>query len=341
MDKKELVAGFRLWLEKRERGVKTIKAYLDKVERFSKYLDTHSLGFKDLTAEKVDQYMYFLLAKEKLSAGTRSQTFYALKQFFSYMVKRGELAVNPFDGATRVRKEKRVKGCLTNDEITKMIHAPDLKAEIGIRDTAILAMLTALGTRATALCGLRVGDIKVEEVTIPPKCRHCGQVDYAGQSRLKGSKKPIVIIRVREKGKKEWDIPISDKAAFYLQHYLINRKHNKDSDIVFLCYRRKEPKAINRHGLYDLVRKYAKLAGVNGRVTPHAFRRAAVTWLLDTGVDPIVVKNFFGHESLETTELYRNTTHRSFMWAGVAGEKSLLEAIETPMDALVERLRRD
>ena len=94
---------------------------------------------------------------------------------------------------------------------------------------------------------------------------------------------------------------------------------------------------ITREGILKLVKKYGAAAGVKGSVSPHMFRGAAATWMLDVGTDPMVVQKFLGHAALSTTEIYRNMTHRSFTWSGVAGEKNLLEAIRTPADNMLER----
>ena len=336
----ELIEGFCRWIEGQEKMPRTVRAYQDKAEKLIEYLGRHKVAPGDVTAEKIDQYMQFLLIQKKQSSRTRRQTFYALKRFFDYLVARGVAPQNPVASAARIRKERKVQGCLTNDEVTRLIYEPGLTTEIGMRDTAIMALLAGLGTRASALCNLRIGDMRAEEIVVPPRCPHCDQVDYAGASRLRGKRKTVAIIKVKEKGGKEWDIPIHDKAAFFLNQYLCHRKHGKDSEIIFVCYRRKEIRPLNRHGLYGVVRKYAARAGIPGKVTPHSFRRAAITWLLDSGMDPMVVKNFFGHSFLETTELYRHVTHRSFNWSGIAAERNLLEAIETPMDGLMDRLGR-
>lgn len=337
---KDLLDGFKRWMEAQEASSRTVKSYREKARKLLVYLRRHKVELAAVDSSAVDLYMQYLLINKKQARNTRAQTRYALKRFFAYLVERGEASANPVDKSKPIKKEKRVAGSLTNEEITLMIHAPGVDTELGLRDTAIIAMLASVGARATALCNLRMGDIRIEEVRIPPRCTHCGQVDYSGGSKLRGRKKKIPIVKLREKGGKEWDVPLNDKAAFYLNQYLVQRVHGRDSDVIFPRYRRQPIAPITRHGLRELIRKYAARAGVKGSVSPHSFRRAVITWLMDCGVDEMVVKNFVGHAWLSTTEIYRAVTHRSFAWAGVAEEKSLLEAIETPMDGLMDRLPR-
>ena len=113
------------------------------------------------------------------------------------------------------------------------MYAPGLKTEKGKRDTAIMAVLMSAGNRTSALVNLKVSDIRGERVRIPPKCHHCGQTDYTGRSRLKGREEEMVLIDLKEKGGKSWSVPLHRKAAFYLNQYLVQREHGKNSDIVF------------------------------------------------------------------------------------------------------------
>lgn len=328
-------------MEAAEKRPKTVRAYRDRVEKFVEYLGRHGIELAGVDTEKVNHYMEYLLIKRRQAAGTRSQVFYAIKKFFDFLMERGAVEENPVKGARRIKVERRISGCLTNDEVSLLIHAPGLKTEIGMRDTAILTFMTAVGPRASAVCGLRLGDIRAEEITVPPRCSRCGQTDYSGRSTLPARKKHVAIVTIREKGGKRWDVPMHDKAYFYLSQYIAHRERAKNSDIVFPAYSRHAGiRQLNRHGLYRLVRKHAARAGIKGRVTPHSLRRAAITWLLDCGVDSMVVRNLVGHSYLTTTEMYRAVTHRSFTLAGVATEKSLLEAIETPMDGLLDGIRK-
>lgn len=339
MENKEYVSAFCRWLEHNEKMPKTIRNYESKVVKFLEYLKRHGIDLFNLSNEKVDLYLQYLLLKKKQAASSRSLALTGIKLFYDYLESRGLVDKNPTMGVKGPKREKRRMGSLTNDEVQLMIYAPGLDTELGMRDTALMCVLTAVGSRVSALTKLRTGDIRVETVTIPPRCYHCGQVDYSGASRMRAQKKQMAILTIKEKGGKEWPIPLNEKAAYYLNQYLIHREHAKDSDILFPQYRSKVVKAISRHGILQVVKKHAQRAGIKSNVTPHSFRRAAITWLLDCGVDQMVVKNFFGHAALTTTEMYRNVTHRSFVFAGAAAERNLLEAIETPMDKVIGRVR--
>ena len=45
-----------------------------------------------------------------------------------------------------------------------------------------------------------------------------------------------------------------------------------------------------------------------GHYTPHSMRHTTATHMLEAGVPLIVVKNFLGHVSLQTTQIYAEVT---------------------------------
>lgn len=338
---KDLIDSFCRQLEWEDLSPRTVKSYRDKVEQFARYLKEKDKGLLSVDGEGANIYFHFLLIKKLHTANTRYSSYCALKRFYDFLVSKGEVKSNPVDGVPVPKRERRPKGSLTLDDAQRMMYAPDRKTEKGKRDTAILAILMSAGNRTSALVNLRVGDIRGEKVKIPPRCHHCGQTDYSGKSRLRGREEEMVLITLKEKGGKSWSVPIHKKAAFYLNQYLVQREHGKNSDIVFPSLRgRKDPdkvKPITRHGIYGLIKKYALEVGIKGNVSPHSFRHLVVTWLLDCGVDEMLTKNFVGHANLKTTDGYRGVSHRAFMYSGMAHEKSILDAIETPMDSILNR----
>ena len=337
---KELIEGFCHQLERDELSSKSVKSYRTKVVQFSRYLEGRSKGLTAVDGEEASVYFYWLKIKKLHTSNTRYSSWIGLKRFYDYLVERGEVATNPILSVKPPKKERRPKGSLTIDDAERMMYAAGLKTEKGKRDTAIMAVLMSAGNRTSSLVELRIDDIRGERVKIPPRCHHCGQTDYSGQSRLRGREEDMVLIDLKEKGGKSWSVPLHKKAAFYLNQYLIQREHGKNSDVVFPSLRgKKDPdnvKPITRHGIYALIKQYAREAGIKGNVSPHSYRHLVVTWLLDCGVDEMVTKNLVGHAKLATTEAYRGVSHRAFMFAGIAHEKSILEAIDTPMDKIME-----
>jgi integrase/recombinase XerD len=94
-------------------------------------------------------------------------------------------------------------------------------------------------------------------------------------------------------------------AAKYLKLYLVRReelvKAQRPTNALFLSCRGHR---YNAQTLMLILRSYAKKAGITKRVTPHSFRHAVATHLLDNGANVSIIQRLLGHESLETTTRY-------------------------------------
>jgi len=335
-----MIPEYTRWLERNQAAEKTIKNYVNKAQLFIKWLDKENIFVLGVTPDIIFQYHQFLMVERKQKASTRSSYLGALRSYFEFLLSKSLFPTNP---AKAVRKPKVLKvppNSLDEEEIEKlMIAAFDKKNEKGLRDLAIIAVLAGTGCRVSALTALRLNDFRPAEILVPEKCQHCAQPILTGRFAGRGKKIKVTMVHLREKGGKEWDIILPEKAAFYLSQYLSNRETGKHSDIVFPVKRAGDIRAISRHGVIELLKRNARKAGLIRRISPHCFRHAALTWLLDIGTDPEVVQRWFGHRALQQTMEYRNKSIRAYVYSGIAAERNLLEQVKTPMDVLFNKLR--
>ena len=105
------------------------------------------------------------------------------------------------------------------------------------------------------------------------------------------------------KGKKERIVPIGETAIAAIRKYLDKRK--KQTEILFL---NKNGKRITTRGVWNIVEKYLKLAGLKQGVSPHTFRHSFATHLLNRGADLRTVQELLGHANLSTTQIYTHLT---------------------------------
>ena len=115
-------------------------------------------------------------------------------------------------------------------------------------------------------------------------------------------------LRARGKGSKERLVPLGRQAIAAIGAYLRSRPK--------LVGERYEPKIfvnfrggpLTRQGLYKIVQKHAREAGLSGRMSPHTLRHSFATHLLAGGCDLRAVQEMLGHADISTTQMY---THLS------------------------------
>jgi integrase/recombinase XerC len=116
-------------------------------------------------------------------------------------------------------------------------------------------------------------------------------------------------IRVLGKGSKERIVLIGEPAVRALSDYLDNGRSlllgEKTNNYLFL---NKKGGRLSERMAQKILKKYAKLAGIDKRVHPHLLRHTFATHLLDGGADLRVVQELLGHSNLSTTQIYTHVT---------------------------------
>jgi integrase/recombinase XerD len=139
----------------------------------------------------------------------------------------------------------------------------------------------ACGLRASEATGLEVTDLDLDEL----------------------------VLRARGKGSKERLVPIGRTAAAAVRRYLERGRPQLIGTSVephlFVNFR---GAALSRQGLYKIVQRHARSAGLADRMSPHTLRHTFATHLLAGGCDLRAVLEMLGHADVATTQLY---THLS------------------------------
>ena len=262
-----------------EKGLspQTWTSYLDDLESFFAYF----VDKKD-TDDLLETDLYEFL-KYELSLGrtvsTALRKLSSTRSFFVFLKKEGYYTGSIPDIETP-KKPKHLPNCLTEEEVDRLLDAPDLTSASGIRDKAMLETMYASGLRVSELLKLEKGQVNL----------------------TKG------VITVFGKGAKERKVPLSDYAIDYIKKYLAevrNKSENKGSKYLFLN-RKGEP--ISRIYFFKQVRKYSELAGIETQVSPHTLRHSFATHLLNHGAQLRIVQGMLGHTNIATTQIYTHVS---------------------------------
>ncbi len=266
-------------------GERTVIEYLAHVRAFFGWLDQKGLGRAAVKRQDLQAYQAELFALRKrdgkpYSAGFQVNRFSALRSFFGFLARRQILLTDPTAGLERPRLESRLpRSILSLSEARRLVEAPNGSTPTGLRDRAILETLYATGIRATELIRLAPFDVDTEEGTL----------------RV-----------VRGKGGKDRNVPLTHAAAQAIEAYLAQGRpkllsSSKASRQLFVSPR---GGVLYRATLAQLVRTWAKRAGIKKHVSPHVFRHSVATHLLKRGADIRHIQALLGHACLSTTERY-------------------------------------
>jgi len=226
---------------------------------------------------------YLLDLKERnYAATTQARKVAAAKSFFNFMVAEGDLKDNPTANVGSPNVGRLLPKPISVSQVRQLLEQPTkLSTPEAKRDTAMLALLYASGMRVSELVSLNLGD-----------------VDTDGD-----------FVRCFGKGHKERLIPIYRQAVLALEEYLKEgRPHlarNDDEKALFLNRRGER---LTRQGLWQILKGYAKSAGLDEEITPHTLRHSFATHMLSGGADLRSVQELLGHANISTTQVYTHLT---------------------------------
>ena len=247
------------------------------------------------TALHRDDFRAYLrfLGRHNLGRAAIQLRFSALRTFYKFLIRRGELAESPIKSLSLPKQGRRLPKFLTPQQMEDLLAAPHKlppdgdtdvarkKADVlRHRDVAILETIYSCGLRISEICGLLAADIDWSE-------------------RL---------LRIRGKGKKERLVPISETALRAIQAYWdVLASAPAGPAPVFYANAGELTPAYARD-IQLRLKKYLALAGLDPNMTPHKLRHSYATHLLDAGADLRSVQELLGHAHLATTQVYTHLT---------------------------------
>lgn len=273
-----------LWLED-GLSANTLEAYRRDIQQFATWLaDTGPGGARQgqpartlehVTEADVLAYMATRLSGSKATSSNRRLS--ALKRYCRWALREGLLQADPTLKLLPAKRMARVPNTLTQAQVEALLAAPDVGHRLGLRDKAMMELMYASGLRVSELVNLRVFEVS--------------QSDQ--------------VVRITGKGDKQRLVPFGDEAAYWLLAYMQQARASllgsHTSDDVFVTAR---GSAMSRVMFWNVIKKYAWLAGIATSLSPHTLRHAFATHLLNHGADLRAVQLLLGHADISTTTIY-------------------------------------
>jgi len=271
----------------------TISSYADAILSFLLFLrkqtgkNPESLCFDDISREQILAFCDWLESEKKVSIRTRNHRLAVLHAFFQFLQYETPVYLELCQSILSIPMKKTPKTIpqyLSTEEMKMLFTLPDTKTKRGRRDLALLVLLYDSAARVQEII-----DLRFELITLgnQPKVRLTG----------KGNKTRIV--------------PLMKNASMILANYIKEQKLQIGDSLFFNS--RKE--CLTRAGVSFIIDKYANMAkeifpnfNKNIHVTPHIFRHSKATHLIECNMNLYYIRDFLGHSSVVTTEIYAKTT---------------------------------
>lgn len=255
----------------------TVVSYRYDLERLAGFLDSAvTKSVSDVTTDLLSEYLRRLFDLGFAPASIQ-RTLSALRCYFRYLLGEGVISHDPTELLEGPRAGRYLPTVLTPAEIAAIIEGVDLAGRGGLRDRAMLETLYATGMRVTELAAFTVEQLLTEEK----------------------------LVRIFGKGSKERLVPIGDIALRCVDDYMRNERPQFARPVTdSTIFLNRVGKGLSRMGIWKIIQKHVRMAGIVKKVSPHTFRHSFATHLLEGGADLRVVQEMLGHASITTTEIY-------------------------------------
>ncbi len=255
----------------------TLSAYQQDLRKFSDWLQNQDKKLPNASQANIQSYL-----SRRFSAGASARSnarlLSTLKQYFRHLIKTGERKDNPTALISAPKVHAILPQTLSEQDITRLLEAPDLETSYGMRDRSMLELMYSSGLRVSELVSLQVNQININ----------------------------LGLVRLTGKGNKERVIPVGEEALHWLSLYIDNSRPNlvRQNSVNDALYLSSRGTAITRQAFWQHVKKYSLKAGIKSVYSPHSLRHAFATHLLNHGADLRTVQMLLGHSSLSTTQIY-------------------------------------
>jgi integrase/recombinase XerD len=254
----------------------SVAAYGRDLRRFFAWLAGRRLG--GLKVSDLAGYPAWLL-EQSFAPASVCRHVVSLKVFFRYLQLEGALHDNQAALLGAQKLWQRVPVVLSTTQVDKLLAAPQPGEPLWRRDRAILETLYATGCRVSELSNLRVREVHLGE-------KYC-------ICHGKGDKQRMVPLGKRA----------CDAIALYLERERLQLAARREpaSEFLFLSSRGQR---LRRERIWELIKRYAAVAGASDDLSPHSLRHSFATHLLAGGADLRQVQEMLGHASIATTQIY-------------------------------------
>ncbi|WP_010677030.1 site-specific integrase [Bacillus timonensis] len=270
----------------------TIKSYRDTFTIFLRYcndvlrIKPEKLCFAKMNRKMVEEFLVWLESSKNYSISTRNQRLAALHAFFRYIQIEAPEYMDLCNSIISISSKKTPvveMNYLSIEAIKHLLTLPDISKKEGRRDLGILSLMYDTGARVQEIADITVSDIRINAPST---------------------------IRLTGKGSKTRIIPVMPQTVNIIKVYINDNDLLNEFKMSKPLFFNKKGEKLTRAGLAYILNKYVEIAKINNpdlfpnKVSPHILRHSKAMHLLESGLNLIYIRDFLGHSSVTTTEIY-------------------------------------
>ena len=271
----------------------TVKAYRDTINLFRQFMLAEKevtftrIHFDQFTHELIYEFMAWLQNVRGSKTATQNHRLAVLKSFFHYCGMEDPALMAIYLAIQTVRPKKVARSSveyMSEMALKVLLEQPDPDTRRGMRDRFLMILLYDTAARIQEILDLKLKDIHLN-----------------GQTPC---------LYLTGKGNKMRAVPLMDKTISHLHVYL-NLFHPETQNDAFLFYTRikGQENRMSDDNVSYFLKRYAKSAHqvcpeVPLRMYAHLFRHTRAMHLYQAGIPLSYIKDFLGHVSVNTTNIY-------------------------------------
>lgn len=259
----------------------TIRSYREDLRQFEEFAreEIGDSAPSEVKAELVREWIVSLMDRGYTSTSI-NRKLSSLRSFYKFLLRKGEVAVNPLQKITGPKNKKPLPAFLRESDMDRLLDEVDFGEGFkGCRDHMIIEMFYATGVRLSELIGLDSKD-----------------VDFSSS-----------LIKVTGKRNKQRLIPFGEELKIAMMEYVDVRNEAVPirTNAFFV---RENGERLSRSIVENLVKRNLSKVVTLKKRSPHVLRHTFATTMLNHDAELGAIKELLGHESLATTEVYTHTT---------------------------------
>ena len=284
-------------------SVNTIQTYSHTFVIFLHYMNEEerirpeNLHLADITKQKVIRFLDWLENERECSISTRNARLATLHSFFRFIQYRDVAGLKQWQEIISIRFKKNTSpemAYLTAEGLKHLLNQPDIQTKYGRRDLALLGLLYDSGARVQELINSTPADLRFDETTT---------------------------IKLAGKGNKVRIVPLSSTQVQNLKRYMTENKLFEYQNKAHPLFPNPQNNRLSRVAVLDIVKKYAAMARLSApdlipsKIGCHTLRHSKAMHLLEADINLVYIRDFLGHVSTTTTEVYARASAKKKMEA--------------------------